>query len=297
MWAAATSCSRAAVRPGADAFVDTCSSGPGVTPVAFDHRSGDHLTLDSAKIYFEVHGDEASPPLLFLHGGLGSIEDFNKVLPQLAQPFRLIGVDSRGHGKSTLGTAAMTYQRLALDACAVLQHLGVGRCGVMGFSDGGITALRMAAEAGSRIDKLVAIGTDKQLKPDDPVRKLLASVTAQSWAKKFPETVALYNKLNPQPDFAALIDAIVPMWLDDSPSGYPGHSVKRIGCPLLAIRGDEDPLVSRASVFELAEQVPGAKLLNIPFAGHEAHKDQAEVVMASVNRFVAQGAGGSDINQ
>ena len=78
------------------------------------------------------------------------------------------------------------------------------------------------------------------------------------------------------------------MWLDDSGSGYPGESVKRIRCPLLAVRGDEDHLVSRASVFELVEQVQGAKLLNIPFAGHEAHKDQAEAVMASVNRFLRE---------
>jgi pimeloyl-ACP methyl ester carboxylesterase len=252
----------------------------------FDHRSGDHLALDGAKIYFEVHGGAADPPLLFLHGGLGTIEDFNDVLPRLAKRFRVIGIDSRGHGKSTLGTAALSYEQLARDAVAVLRHLGVDRCGVVGFSDGGITALRMAAEAGSRIDKLVAIGTDKMLKPDDPVRKLLGSVTAESWTKKFPDTVALYEELNPQPDFAALIAAIVPMWLDDGSSGYPGESVKRIACPLLAVRGDEDHLVSRASVFELVQQVPGAKLLNIPFAGHEAHKDQTGPVMASVNRFL-----------
>jgi pimeloyl-ACP methyl ester carboxylesterase len=157
---------------------------------------------------------------------------------------------------------------------------------VVGFSDGGITALRMAAEPDSPIARLVALGADKMPKPDDPVRKLLGSVTAESWTKKFPETVALYESLNPAPDFTALIDAVVPMWLDDSGSGYPGACVRRIRCPLLAVRGDEDHLVSRASVFELVEQVRGAKLLNIPFAGHEVHKDQAELVMASVNRFL-----------
>lgn len=276
MWGAATSCSRAAAPPGAEC----------VTVESFDHSSGEHLTLDSAKIYFEVHGDNAGPPLLFLHGGLGTLRDFNGVLPLLKKRYRLIAIDSRGHGKSTLGTAAMSYQRLALDAAAVLQHLGVDRYSVLGFSDGGITALRMAAEADSRIDKLVAIGADKLLKPDDPVRKLLGGVTAESWTKKFPDTVALYKSLNPEPDFAALVEAIVPMWLDDSGSGYPGACVKRIRCPLLVVRGDEDHLVSRASVFELVEQVQDAKLLNIPFAGHEAHKDQAELVMASVNRFL-----------
>jgi pimeloyl-ACP methyl ester carboxylesterase len=254
-----------------------------VTVEHFDHQSGDHLALDSAKIYFEVHGDSTDPPLLFLHGGLGTLKDFKDVLPRLAKRFRVIGMDSRGHGRSTLGTAAMSYQRLALDAAGVLRHLGVERCSVLGFSDGGITALRVAAQPDARVDRLVAIGTDKMLKPDDPVRKLLAGVTAESWTKKFPETVALYQALNPEPDFKALVDAVVPMWLDDSPSGYPGDCVRQISCPLLAIRGDEDPLVSRASVFELVEQVQGAKLLNIPF---EAHKDQAGAVMASVNRFL-----------
>jgi valacyclovir hydrolase len=286
MWAAATSCSRAGVTQGADVGADTFRPGAGVAAAQFDHHSGDHLTLDSAKIYFEVHGDIADPALLFLHGGLGTMKDFNGVLPLLKKRFRVIGIDSRGHGKSTLGTAGVTYQRLALDATSVLQHLGVDRCSVVGFSDGGITALRMAAQAGPRIDKLVAIGTERQLKADDPVRELLGGVTAESWTKKFPESVALYNAVNPEPDFAELIDAVVPMWLDDSATGYPGGCVKQIVCPLLAIRGDDDPLVSRASVFELAEQVPGAKLLNIPFAGHEAHKDQAEAVMACVNRFL-----------
>lgn len=255
---------------------------------SFTHRGGEHLALDSARIYFEVHGDNAGAPLLLLHGGLGTLRDFNGVLPLLKKRYRLIAIDSRGHGKSTLGTAPLHYERLAFDAASVLRHLGVERCSVLGFSDGGITALRLAAQADSRIDKLVAIGTDKMLKPDDPVRQLLGSVTAESWEKKFPETVALYQSLNPQPDFAALVAAIVPMWLDDGGTGYPGESVKRIRCPLLAVRGDEDHLVSRASVLELVEQVPGAKLLNIPFAGHEVHKDQAELVMASVNRFLEE---------
>ena len=253
---------------------------------SFNHQDGEHLVLDSAEIYFEVHGDRSAPPLVFLHGGLGTMRDFNGILPLLKPHFRLIGIDSRGHGKSTLGTAAMSYERLQLDACSVLKHLGVERYSVMGFSDGGITALRMAAAAGSKMDRLVAIGADMR-PPDNPVRDILGGVTARSWTEKFPDTVQLYQSVNPRPDFAALIEAVVPMWLDSSASGYPGGSVSQIQCGLLVVRGDEDTLVSRASAFELAQQAPGAKLLNIPFAGHEVHKDQAELMMTSVNRFLA----------
>lgn len=252
----------------------------------FSHQHGDHLLLDSAEIYFEVHGDKAAPPLVLLHGGVGTMRDFNGIVHLLAKPWRLIAIDSRGHGRSTLGTAAMTYERLQLDASAVLKHLGVDRYSVVGFSDGGITALRMAAAPDSKIDKLVAIGADMKLAPDDPVRKILSGVTAESWTAKFPETVALYNAVNPQPDFAALVDAVVPMWLDDSASGYPGDSVRRITCALLVVRGDDDHLVSRAKVLALADDVPEAKLLNMPFAGHEAHKDRPELLMMSVNEFL-----------
>jgi len=254
---------------------------------SFNHRDGEYLLLDGAEIYVEVHGDKTAPPLVFLHGGLGTMRDFNGILPLFKQRFRLIGIDSRGHGKSTLDTARMSYERLQLDTIGVLKYLGVDRYSVVGFSDGGITALRMAAAAGSKIDKLVAVGTEMRLLPDNPVREILRSVTARSWTEKFPETVELYQALNPRPDLAALIEAVVPMWLDDSPSGYPGESVTRIQCGLLAVRGDDDNLVSRTSVFELAQKVSGAKLLSIPFAGHEVHKDQAELMMMSVNQFLA----------
>ena len=62
----------------------------------FDHNSGVYLECDGAKIYYEVTGNENRPVLLLLHGGFGSIEDFNAILPDLNQRFKIIGIDSRG---------------------------------------------------------------------------------------------------------------------------------------------------------------------------------------------------------
>lgn len=69
----------------------------------FDHESGESLDTDGAKIYFEICGNPEGPPLLMLHGGFGTIEDFNIFLPGLGNDFKIIGIDSRGHGRSTLG--------------------------------------------------------------------------------------------------------------------------------------------------------------------------------------------------
>ncbi len=55
----------------------------------FDHKSGKHLQIDGARIYYEAAGNEDSPALLFLHGGFGNLEDFNTILPDLDIDFRV----------------------------------------------------------------------------------------------------------------------------------------------------------------------------------------------------------------
>ena len=89
----------------------------------FNHNSGAYLELDEAKIYYEVTGKEDSPTLLLLHGGFGNLEDFNTILSDLNKEFRVIGVDSRGQGKSTLGSKELTYAQLQKDAEQILEHL------------------------------------------------------------------------------------------------------------------------------------------------------------------------------
>ena len=81
----------------------------------FTHSSGQHLSVEDAEIYFEIIGNAIGSPLLLLHGGLGNLTDFNGIVAQLAREFRLIGVDFRGHGKSTLGKSRLTYQRHQAD--------------------------------------------------------------------------------------------------------------------------------------------------------------------------------------
>ena len=81
----------------------------------FDHRSGQVLQIDGAIIYVEEIGDPTRFPLVLLHGGIGTMDDFSPVLATLARSFRVIGIDSRGHGRSTLGAEPLTYARLQRD--------------------------------------------------------------------------------------------------------------------------------------------------------------------------------------
>lgn len=251
----------------------------------FDHRSGEHLEIDGAKIYYEVRGNREGPTLLFLHGGLGSIEDFNGILPDLSGDFRVVGIDSRGHGKSTLGSKEPTYEEIQKDVLRVLEHLGIETVSIIGFSDGGIVAYRLAALTSLRVEKLVTIGGDWRL-PEDPMREILSNVTGESWRAEFPGSHEVYRQHNPEPDFDTFVRSTVKMWLDPGASGYPNQAVRNISCPLLIVRGDDDPLVPLSGVVELRGLVESSKLLNIPFAGHAAFDDQKDIFLMSLRQFL-----------
>src|SRR5215510_10660000 len=93
----------------------------------FDHSSGEYLQLDGGKIYYEVTGNADGPALLFLHGGFGNLEYFNPILSQLRDKFKLVGIDSRGHGKSTRGPVELNYKQLQQDVERIVEQLKLVR--------------------------------------------------------------------------------------------------------------------------------------------------------------------------
>ncbi len=76
----------------------------------FSHSNGHQLQIEDANIYFEIVGNPTGQPLILLHGGLGTLADFNNILARLTPQFRFIGIDFRGHGKSTMGSTHLSYE-------------------------------------------------------------------------------------------------------------------------------------------------------------------------------------------
>jgi pimeloyl-ACP methyl ester carboxylesterase len=105
------------------------------------------------------------------------------------------------------------------------------------------------------------------------------------WRNKFPARFDDYQRLNSDANFENLAKSLVNMWLDCDQSGYPNKSVARISCELLIVRGDDDHLVSKETVVELARHVKNSRLLNIPFADHVAFDDQPDLFMLSFDEF------------
>ena len=188
---------------------------------AFTHTDGHHLSVDGARLYHEAIGPADGPALLMLHGGLGSMTDLNPIAERLAGRWRLIGIDLRGHGRSTLGNTPLTYARHEADVRAVLDALGITRCAMFGFSDGGVVAYRLAASMPERATHLATLGAQWRLNEDDPAIDMLRGMTPDLWRDIDAEAVADDQRLNPEPDVDRLVATAVACWTDLGSSGYP----------------------------------------------------------------------------
>lgn len=262
--------------------------------VQFVHSIGQYLQIGEANIYFETAGNPDGLPLLLLHGGLGTLADFNGILKELPSKFRFIGIDLRGHGKSTKGSSRLSYVQYQSDTEAVLEHLNIDAVSILGFSDGGIVGYRMAAKDPSKVRQLITLGAQWRLEADDPSLPMLSGLTSEMWIEMFPDSVKYYERINSQPDFDALVKAVVEVWTDTLSSGYPQEGVRGIKSPVLIIRGDEDHLLSLPEAVELRSRIAGSGFLNIAFAGHEAHKDSPDIFINAVNLFLTQPRGTQD---
>ena len=244
----------------------------------FNHNSGQYLEVSGAKIYYEEIGNKEKPVLLILHGGLQDMENLNSVASYLSEDFRIIGIDSRGHGKSTLGDMKLIYAQMQLDTEAVLKYLGIDTVNIFGMSDGGVIAYRIAASNKVKVDKLITMGASWRVKDVIETEEILRTITPDRAKELFPENVERYQKINPEPNYDKFVQSVVEMWLDKANTGRPDKSVKDISAETLLIRGDKDFLVSLGSLVELTDKINNSALLNVPFAGHEVYEEQPQVI-------------------
>ena len=234
-----------------------------------------------ADLFYRLSGEPENPAMLLLHGGFGSAEDFAAILPELQQHFLVVETDARGHGRSTRGTAELTYAQLAEDAHHIVQVTGLREYHIFGFSDGGTAAYRLAAED-TRVLSVVTVGASWSGVRDASVREMFENLSPALFRERMADRVASYERLNPSPHLETLVDDLRHRWLDTTETGYLNEHVSAIKVPMLAARGENDFLFSLQELAELRRHLPEAHLMNVPFASHEAISEQPGIIWAAM---------------
>jgi pimeloyl-ACP methyl ester carboxylesterase len=235
--------------------------GKGVTQPRSSHHYGDsaavgrYVAVAGTRLYCEQYGQ--GPPLLLLHGNGQSIQAFSQQIGSLAQHFRVIAVDTRAQGKSQDATTGpLSYRLFAEDMRQLLDSLHLPQVAVLGWSDGGNTALELALRYPTYVSRLVVMGTN--LFPTeqalDPalltiLRQQLPLLQAQAgltWRTQARLVQLLLTE--PQLTFADLA---------------------HIQAPVLVLAGEHD-LVLDAHTQAIAAHLPHATRFIFPGATHNA---------------------------
>jgi pimeloyl-ACP methyl ester carboxylesterase len=125
---------------------------------------GSYAIVNGINLYYETYGTRnAATPLIMLHGGLGVIGMFDKLLPALAHGRQVIAVELQAHGHTADIDRPMTFEAMADDIAALIKHLGLGKADLLGYSMGGGVALRTAIRHPGVVRKLVIVSTPCKL--------------------------------------------------------------------------------------------------------------------------------------
>jgi 3-oxoadipate enol-lactonase / 4-carboxymuconolactone decarboxylase len=241
----------------------------------------------------EVHYEESGrpdAPALLLSNSLGTdLSMWDPQLPVLAEHFRVIRYDTRGHGRSPAPPGPYTLADLGGDALALLDKLGLSRVHFCGLSLGGMTGMWLAANAPERIDRLVLCATSALLGPPEFWQERIDAVLAGGTASLADAIVGRW--LTPgfrtaHPDVEAKVRAMV---LDTPGPGYAGCCaaiqsmdllpvLPGVRARTLVIAGSADPATPPEHGARIAAAIPGARLLVLDDVAHLLNLQQPAAV-------------------
>lgn len=254
----------------AGASAAEAAKAPAPVPYGANKAVGRTFIHDGVTFYYEVYG--AGEPLLMVHGNGGSLGMLAAQIDHFKASRMVIAMDSRDQGRSGDSAGPITYEQMADDLAALVDHLKLGRVDVLGWSDGGIEALLMGVRHPDKVRKLVAMAAN--LNPDAIYPETVAMVAqAQAGmpadANKTPEgrrAVKMLHLLAKEPQ----IDPAV---------------LAKVTAPTLVLSGDRD-VILLAHTVDIYEHLPNANLAVFPNSTHAVPYDDPKLFNSTVERFL-----------
>lgn len=247
---------------------------------------------------FKTEGS-AGPPLLILHGLLGSASNWRTIARRLSTHHRVYTLDLRNHGQSPHADT-MTYPEMAGDVLDFLDREGMDAATLLGHSMGGKTAMTLALGAPERVRALVVVDIAPSVSRHDhvPVLEAMAGLDLSRVARRadadamlaarIPDAgmrmFVLQNLASGAEGFAwrinlPAIEASMPALLDfplgPDASPYPGPTRFVRGAASDYIEPDDEPVIRT--------WFPAARIVTVPDAGHWVHADQPEGFLAALD--------------
>lgn len=247
--------------------------------------------IDDIDIYFEIYSSTVTQEdfsqifsdgkfinrtdniLVMLHGNGEDSAIFKGNVEAFCHNDFCILVDSRGHGKSTLGENELTIDLMAEDISKLCDELNVGKFKLLGFSDGGNIALTYAIRHPERLSHLIIAGAN--LNPSGLKFSAKLSIFTSYLFAKPKRNKSYDDKLK-----FALLNLMV---------NHPHISLrllKNIECKTFVIEGEKD-LIKRSHTKMIAERIRNSKHEIVPHSGHNVFFENADYTNKIIKEFIS----------
>ena len=218
---------------------------------------------DGARIWYATYG--SGSPVIMLHGGLGHSGNWGYQVPALIKSgYRVVLIDSRGHGLSTRDSRPFRYELMASDVLAVMDALHLEKAAIVGWSDGACVALILAMKAPTRVAGVFFFGCNmdpsgvKEITEPNPILD-----------RCFGRHAKDYARLSATPDQFEAFAGAVGLMMKTQPN-YSAHDMAEIRVSVTIAQSEHDEFIKREHAEYLARSIPGAELVVLPGVTHFA---------------------------
>jgi pimeloyl-ACP methyl ester carboxylesterase len=263
--------------------------------------------VNGVRLFYEVSG-AGEVPLVLVHGSWGSHHNWDLVVPGLAESFRVLTYDRRGHSESERPPEQGSIREDVADLAALIGHLGLGPAWVAGNSFGASITLRLAGERSDLLRGVIAhepplfslLANDPSVAPmlDEAGKRIgavverIASGDHAGAAEQFVETVALGPGTWAQlpPDLQQTFITNAPTFLDEAHDpeqlAFDLAWIRAFHRPSLLTTGDQSPPTFAPVVAKVADVLPNASVVTFPGAGHIPHITHPDAYVEAIMAFI-----------
>ena len=254
------------------------------------------VTHEGVTLHYVEIGDRQNPPLIFLHGILAFTQSYSEFIERLAEKYFVVGIDMRGHGRSTIGSEPYSHKLIADDVILVADEIGLGTFYMVGHSAGGFALLSVAKFHPDRIIKGVSIaslynheGIDYNEKKDD---YLTRQGFMDNRNNRNNYTLKIFDRAYESIGENKKFDSTKKVMVDYGTSMFPSYDksdLRDIKTPILVIVAEKDDRIKPDHTMQISNLIKNSKLEVVkgaPHFGIVKRKKYMDIVIGYIFNFL-----------
>lgn len=269
-----------------------------------------NIVLRHLRFHFLEWGAPDAPPIVLLHGGHQSAHSWDLVSLHLAQRYRVLALDQRGHGDSEWARdVAYTNADMALDAASFIVALGLQRVILVGHSMGGRNAMLLTRQDATRLRALVVVDVGPEV--SDRGRQVIAGFVRDNEEfddlEHFIRNVQQYDPYRSRAHIERTVKYNMLQRADGKFVSKCDATPRRLGLvrgsgklenitlddtrmfrlPVLVVRGANSTILTEDAAERLRQALPNGALVTVPDCGHNVHGQNTPGFISAMTGFLA----------